>query len=89
MCNETIRADERTQPHHFGKRAINVILSADVPDAAREMNINISKLYDAYLREVIRKEQERRWRNDHTDFVSAYNATIETEGLPLEEWRSF
>lgn len=88
MCIETIR-EERTPSHHSGNRAINLILSADVLDAAREMTINISKLCHAYLREVIRKEQERRWRNDHAYFVSAYNATIETEGLPLEEWRSF
>ena len=41
------------------------------------------------LREVVRREQERKWREDHADFIAAYNATIEAEGLPLDEWRSF
>jgi antitoxin CcdA len=41
------------------------------------------------LREVVRREQERRWRQEHADFILAYNATIETEGLPLDEWRNF
>ena len=60
-----------------------------VLEAAKAMDINISQLCDAYLRDVVRREQERRWREEHAEFVNAYNATIEAEGLPLDEWRSF
>lgn len=86
---QAVDTDAKSRFVQSGKRATNLTLSADVLDAAREMNINISKLCDAYLREVVRQEQERRWRKDHADFISAYNATIEAEGLPLEKWRSF
>lgn len=72
-----------------GKRAINLSLSSDVLDAAKELNINISQICDSYLREVVRREQERKWREDHADFITAYNATVEAEGLPLDEWKSF
>lgn len=72
-----------------GKRATNLTLSSDVLEAAKHMNINISQICDNYLREVVRREQERQWREDHADFIAAYNATIEAEGLPLDEWRSF
>lgn len=72
-----------------GKRATNLSLSSDVLDAAKHLDINISQICDNYLREVVRREQERRWREDHADFIAAYNATIEAEGLPLDEWRSF
>ena len=41
------------------------------------------------LRELVRREQARRWREEHADFIAAYNATIEAEGLPLDEWRTF
>jgi antitoxin CcdA len=44
---------------------------------------------DAHLREIVRLEQARRWRNEHAGFINAYNETIENEGLPLDEWRSF
>lgn len=71
------------------KRATNLSLSADVLDAAKELQINISQVCDSHLREVVRLEQERRWREEHADFIAAYNATIETEGLPLDEWRTF
>ena len=70
-----------------GKRAINLSLSTDVLDAAWQLDINISQVCDSHLREIVRLEQERRWREEHADFVAAYNATIESEGLPLDEWR--
>jgi antitoxin CcdA len=37
----------------------------------------------------VRQEQERRWRQESAAFVAAYNRTLEAEGLPLDEWRSF
>lgn len=53
------------------------------------LKINVSQVCDSHLREVVRREQERRWREEHADFIAAYNATIEADGLPLDEWRSF
>lgn len=73
----------------FAKRAINLSLSADVLDAAKSLQINVSQVCDSYLRDVVRREQEVHWRAEHADFIAAYNATIETEGLPLDEWRTF
>lgn len=72
-----------------GKRATNLTLSVDVLEAARAMHINLSQVCDAYLRQLVRSEQERRWREAHADFIAAYNSTLECEGLPLDEWRSF
>ena len=71
------------------KRATNLSLSADVLDAAKALQINISQVCDGFLRDVVRREQESRWRNEHADFIAAYNASIDTEGLPLDEWRTF
>lgn len=79
----------RTRSGLPGKRATNLTLSTDVLDAAKAMNINISQVCDSYLRDVVRHEQERRWREEHADFIAAYNTTVEAEGLPLDEWRSF
>lgn len=71
------------------RRATNLSLSADVLDAARSLQINVSQVCDDHLRNVVRREQERRWREEHADFIAVYNATIQTEGLPLDEWRTF
>jgi antitoxin CcdA len=79
----------RVRTSSSGKRATNLTLSSDVLDAAKHLAINISPVCDTHLREVVRREQERQWREDHADFISAYNATLEAQGLPLDEWRSF
>ncbi|MGA1734885.1 MAG: type II toxin-antitoxin system CcdA family antitoxin [Burkholderiaceae bacterium] len=41
------------------------------------------------MRELILRAHQRKWREDHAGFVAAYNATIASEGLPLDEWKSF
>ena len=79
------------RPHadRQGKRSIKLSLSTGVLEAARLLDINISQVCDKHLREVVRLEQERKWREEHAGFISAYNATVGAEGLPLEEWKSF
>jgi antitoxin CcdA len=72
-----------------GKRAANLTLSAEVLDAAKQLNLNISKLCDAYLQTYVKEEQARRWREEHAAFVAAYNDTVAAEGLPLDEWKTF
>ena len=84
---QTTKRSPRTRPP--AKRATNLSLSVDVLDAARALQINVSQICDNHLREVVRREHERRWREEHADFIAAYNTTIETEGLPLDEWRTF
>ena len=80
---------QRARTRSSGKRATNLSLSSDVLEAARQLDINISQVCDSYLRELVRREQERKWRENHADFIAAYNATVEAEGLPLEAWRNF
>lgn len=85
----TTPSPRRARTGSPGKRAINLSLSGDVLDAAKQLEVNISQVCDSYLREFVLREQERKWRVDHADFIAAYNATIQAEGLPLDEWRSF
>jgi antitoxin CcdA len=71
------------------KRATNLTLSADVLAQAKALNINVSQACDAFLRALVRKEQAKRWREDHAGYVAAHNATLAKEGLPLDQWRAF
>jgi len=71
------------------KRPTNLSLRGDVLDAAKALGLNVSQVCDARLREVVRQDQERRWRIEHADFIAAHNAIVEAEGLPLEAWRAF
>ena len=85
----TSHSTRRAYPNQPGKRATNLSLSSDVLEAAKQLNINISQVCDNHLREVVRREQERKWREGHAGFITAYNATVNAEGLPLDEWKSF
>ena len=71
------------------KKATNITLSADVLNEAKALGINISQACDQFLRDLVRSEQERRWQTDHAEFIAAYNAGVERDGLPLDAWRSF
>ena len=71
------------------KKATNITLSSDVLAEARALGINISQACDQFLRERVRDERKKRWQQDHADFIAVYNQTVETEGLPLSQWRTF
>lgn len=89
MSIQTPATNKPPGTRQAAKRPTNLSLSADVLDAAKSLQINVSQVCDAHLREVVQQEQARRWRADHADFVAAYNSTLETEGLPLDAWRGF
>jgi antitoxin CcdA len=75
--------------HGSVKRHTNLTLSSDVLAEAKQLGINISKVCDGFLREFIRQEKERRWKADNAEYIAAYNADLESDGLPLDQWRSF
>jgi antitoxin CcdA len=79
----------KRRPRQTVKKATNVTLNADVLDAAKALGINVSQVCDQRLREVVAQELDRRWRSEHADFITAYNTTLEQEGLPLDPWRTF
>lgn len=71
------------------KKATNITLSVDVLAEARAFGINISQACDAHLRELVLQERERRWLAENADFIAAYNRSVEAEGLPLDQYRTF
>lgn len=71
------------------RKATNLTLSADVLAEAKALGINISRACDEYLRSLVKAEREKRWRAENAEFIAAYNAQVEKEGLPLADWRAF
>ena len=79
----------KTAEPEKSKRATNLTLSTQVLAEAKALGINISKVCDAHLHELVRKEKEARWKSEYAQFIQAYNQTVEEEGLPLEAKRAF
>ena len=71
------------------KRAANLSLTASTLDLAREMGMNVSQTVDALLTDEVQRQYWSRWNADNKDAIAAYNARIESEGLPLAKYRSF
>ncbi len=76
-------------PVASAKKATNLTLSADVLAEARALGINVSQACDQFLRSLVREEQARRWKVENAGFIEAYNRTVDAEGLPLAECRTF
>ena len=77
------------RPNSPPKRATNLTLNAKVLDMARELGMNLSQTVDGLLAEEVQRRYWERWNEENKAAVSAYNARIERDGLPLAKYRSF
>jgi antitoxin CcdA len=71
------------------KQATNLSIDADVVREGRSLGINLSQACEAFLRDYIKREKERRWREENAAFIATYNKMVEKEGLALAGWKAF
>jgi antitoxin CcdA len=71
------------------KKATNVTINSDLLQKAKAYKINISKNFEAYLAEVVRKREEQQWLEENEAAIDAVNERIEKEGLFSDEHRRF
>jgi antitoxin CcdA len=71
------------------KKATNLSIKSDLLRQAKELHINLSQTVEDYLASLVREAKQRQWLAENADFIAAYNKRIETEGLPLEQYRTF
>ncbi len=64
-------------------------LSADVWDDAKTLDVAVFPVCDQLQRQPVIRGKERRWQSENAEFIAAYNAGVENDGLPLDAWRSF
>jgi antitoxin CcdA len=72
-----------------GRKATNVSLDADLIAEARDLDINISRAAELGLSDAVRKEKERRWKEDNATAFDCANAYVEKNGIPLSKYRRF
>jgi antitoxin CcdA len=84
ITQDSIHTQRRT-----AKKATNLTLNIEVLAEAKKLGINISKACDAFLESLVKQEKERRWNAENIEFINEYNQITESEGLPLEKWRTF
>ena len=71
------------------KKATNVTINSDLLKKAKAYKINISKNFEAYLAEVVRKREEQRWLEENKEAIDAFNERVEKRGLFGDKYRRF
>lgn len=71
------------------RRPTNVSLPADLVEAARSHDINISQACEKGLAAEVKKAREDKWIAENWDAIQSSNAYVEKHGLPLAKYRMF
>jgi len=71
------------------KKATNVTVNSDLLRKAKAYKINISKNFEAYLAEVVRKREEQQWLEENAEAIEAFNESVEKRGLFGDKYRRF
>jgi antitoxin CcdA len=79
----------RPQEIPMNKRATNLTVDPELLDEARALNINLSATFEASLRDAVRKQKAAAWLAENRTAIDGYNAWVEKNGLPLEQYRQF
>ena len=71
------------------KRATNLTLDSDLVEAARALEINVSEACERGLADEVKKARESKWLDENRPALLAWNAWIEQNGMPYDEYRQF
>lgn len=70
--------DERVA---YAKRAANLSVSAELLDAARALNINLSATLERALEDEVRARRREQWLADNREAIHGYNAWVAEHGV--------
>lgn len=71
------------------KKAVNVSIQAELLDAARAEEINLSATLEAALEQQLRARRRDSWRTENAAAIKAYNRDTEEHGSFGDHARSF
>ncbi len=66
---------------YVGKRAVNLVVEAELLEAATRLGINLSDTLERRLRMIVTADQEMRWVEDNKAAFAAYNHRVASHGL--------
>ncbi len=71
------------------KRATNLSINSDLLEKAKSYNINLSKSFESYLNELVKRKEEERWREENLQAITSFNERVTKQGVFSEGLRSF
>jgi antitoxin CcdA len=77
MC---INLEQQMSTARRNKRAVNVSTSADLLQAARNNELNLSATLEAAVEHELRQLRKREWLKQNENAIQAYNSDVEEQG---------
>ena len=71
------------------KKATNLSINSDLLKKAKSYNINLSKNFEVYLNELVKKHEEEAWKSESREAIEEYNVRVKKHGLFSDGLRSF
>lgn len=71
------------------RRATNLSLDEELVAEARKLELNLSRIVEDRLREVVREERARRWLQDNRAGFAAFDRFVEKNGIFNEDDREW
>jgi antitoxin CcdA len=71
------------------KKAVNVSISAELLQAARDRDINLSAALEAAVEHELKQFRKTEWLEHNADAIKAYNCDVEDHGAFSDGLRSF
>lgn len=71
------------------RKPTNISLDSELLDAARALDINVSRACERGLAEQIAETRAQRWLAENGGAIEASNRHVEARGLPLARYRQF
>lgn len=71
------------------RRATNLSLDAALVAEARDLELNLSRIVEERLREVVREERARRWLEENRAGLAAFERFVDQHGIFNEDDREW
>ncbi len=71
------------------KKAVNVSIPADLLNAARAQDINLSATLEAAIEQQLRLRRQSKWLEQNAAGIAAYNREVEAQGVFSDSVRGF
>ncbi len=71
------------------RKAVNVSLDVELVAEAKALKLNLSRMLEDALRQQLRDEKARRWREQNAEAIRLSNEELERNGLWSDEHRLF
>jgi antitoxin CcdA len=71
------------------RKAVNLKIDSALVQEAKELDINLSREFEAHLVDVVRLKKQDKWLVENRDALEAYNAHVERDGVFSDGLRGF